>query len=253
MKPYQLIILLLTCCVLQLAGMAQSGNLFDPLKDDISEKLPKLSVLIDSALAYNPALKFNNLQISVNQGNLKSTRSQWTQNFGVQANYGYGTFDYIYNNSLGSAQPGTYTLSQSLNQYGVGAFLRIPFSDVVNRRNLINVAKAEVQQAQSLVATQQAVVREQVIRQYNDLILKQRLLRIVSKYLETARINMQMAEKGFTNGTLTVDDYSRVSEISARTETEFETARMDFLTSYQILEETVGMKFNLYYNEIPKE
>lgn len=89
-------------------------------------------------------------------------------------------------------------------------------------------------------------IREQVIRQYNDVVVKQRLLRIKSRYLETSRINLQMAEKGFMNGTVTVDDYSQVSEIESRTESDFENTRMEFLTAYMILEEITGLTFNLY-------
>lgn len=225
---------------------AQSAGAFDLLKDEISDRLPPLPVLIDSALSKSPEMKFSNLQVTVNKGHLNTIRSQWTQNIGLQANYGYGTFDYLYNSTSGGQAPPTYTLSQSLSQYGVGAFLRIPLSDIFNRRNLVKTSRAEVSQAQALSESQQKIVREQVIRQYNDLIVKQRLLRIKSRYLETSRINMQMAEKGFLNGTVTIDDYSQVSEIESRSESDFETTRMDFLTAYMILEETTGINFNIY-------
>ena len=95
-------------------------------------------------------------------------------------------------------------------------------------------------------------MREKVITQYNDVLLKQRLLIIKSKYLETSKINMQMAEKGFMNGTISVDDYSRVSEIASNTEADFETTKMEFMTAYMLLEETTGMRFNIY-NEIPNQ
>jgi len=239
----------LTVLMLLLAGVpgaAQTGGPFDPLKDDIGDKLPPLRILIDSALANDPGMKYSNLQVTVNKGTLHSAKAQWTQNFGVQANYGYGTFDYLYNSTAGGTAPPTYTLQQSLSQYGVGAYLRIPFYDIVNRRNEVKTAKAEVSQALSLVESRQKEIREQVIRQYNDVVVKQRLLRIKSRYLETSKINLQMAEKGFMNGTVTVDDYSQVSEIESRTESDFENTRMEFLTAYMILEEITGLTFNLY-------
>ena len=239
--------------VFRIPAPAQNGGTFDPLRDDISDKLPPLPVLIDSALANDPGMRYSNLQVTVNKGNLTTSRSQWTQNFGLQANYGYGTFDYLYNSTAGGQAPPTYTLSQSLSQYGVGAYLRIPISDIVNRHNLVRTAKAEVSQAMALADTRRQEIREQIIRQYNDLIVKQRLLRIKSKYLETAKINLQMAEKGFMNGTVTVDDYSSVSEIEARTESDFEVTRMDFNTSYMMLEEITGIKFNLYSETLRKQ
>ncbi len=251
MKKHTRSVVLYVICMLSstLTGYAQAGGSFDPFRDDISDRLPKLSVLIDSALTNHPAVRYSDLQIAVNKGNLRTSRSQWTQNFGLQANYGYGTFDYLYNSTAGGQTPPTYTLSQSLSQYGVGAYLRFPISDMVNHHNLVKTAKAGVTQAEALAESQRMEIREQVIRQYNDLVMKQRLLRIKSKYLETARINTQMAEKGFTSGNVTIDDYSQVSEIEARTESDFETTRMDFLTSYMMLEEITGMTFNIIHNE----
>ena len=79
-----------------------------------------------------------------------------------------------------------------------------------------------------------------------SMVSMQRQLKIKSKYLETSRINMQLAEKSFMNGSITVDEYSRVSEIESRTESEYETIKVDFLSAYQTLEVMVGMKFNLY-------
>jgi hypothetical protein len=58
-----------------------------------------------------------------------------------------------------------------------------------------------------------------------------------------------MAEKGFVKGSISLDDYARVSEIGTRTETDYETAKMDFINSYMIMEVMTGMNFHLS-NEI---
>jgi outer membrane protein TolC len=247
MKFKQIIILLfyLTVQSVQGEGFAQPDKPFDLLKDDIMQVLPPLSALLDSAMVHDPELKFSILQLKINKGNLRTQQSQWTQNLGLQANVGYGTFDYIYNSTLGGTAPASYTTRQSQTQYGVGGWFRLPFSDIFNRRNQVKIARTEVDQAQSLIENQQNLVKERIIKQYYDMVAMQRQLMIKSKYLETSRINMQMAEKSFMSGTITVDEYSRVSEIEARTESEFESIKVDFLSAYQTLEVMVGMKFNL--------
>ena len=108
-----------------------------------------------------------------------------------------------------------------------------------------------MQQAETLAETRRNEIRQLVIKQYNDMVEKQKLLKIKSKYLETSRINTQMAEKGFVKGSISLDDYSRVSEIGSRTESDFETARIDFINSYMIMEVMTGMSFNII-NEIPQ-
>jgi hypothetical protein len=70
-------------------------------------------------------------------------------------------------------------------------------------------------------------------------------LKLKAKYIETARINLEMVEREFQNGVVSVGEYSRISEIVTRTEADFESARIDFITSYMVLEEIVGFKFNL--------
>jgi len=56
---------------------------------------------------------------------------------------------------------------------------------------------------------------------------------------------MEMVEKSFINGTITLTEYSSLTEIASRAEADFETSKMEFRTAYMILEEIVGMKFNL--------
>jgi outer membrane protein TolC len=121
----------------------------------------------------------------------------------------------------------------------------------VNRKNEIRIAKEIMQQAQTLSDTRKTEIQELVIKQYNDMIVKQRILKIKSKYLETSRINTEMAEKAFVKGTISLDDYSRVSDIGSHTETDFETAKMDFIDSYMIMEVMTGMNFNIT-NETPR-
>jgi outer membrane protein TolC len=251
MRYYQfLLVFLVSWMGLLQPGYSQSRKSFDPLKDNIMDKLPPLATLIDSAVAYNPEVKFSTLQVQVDRGNLTTAKSSWTENLGLQGNYTYGNFNYLYNNAQGSGVAPNYAAQQSLSQYALGAYINLPFFDFINRHNQVKIAKTQVSQSQTLVQTRKMAVREKVITQYNAVVLQQRLLVIKSRYVETARINLQMAEKGFMNGTLSVDDYSRVSEISASTESDYETTKMDFMTAYMLLEETTGMRFNIY-NEIP--
>ena len=197
-------------------------------------------------MANDPYVQFRQLQLSVNTFKVKEVQYEWTRNLGLQANLGYGTFDYLYNNTLGGQTPPTYTTQQNLTQYGVGAYIRFPIFDVIGRNNQISLAKTETLQAGQMIEVQAREVRERVIMQYNNLIEKQHLLKILVKYVETSRINMQMAEKEFANGVISISEFTRISEIVNRAETEFESSKMEFQTAHMLLEETVGIKLNIY-------
>lgn len=231
--------------MVQFNGIAQNVVKPDLLKDNIETLLPPLQTLIDSAIANNPFVRFRNEDIKVNEFKLKADRMQWTRNLGIQTDIRYGTFNnFSTNTSEGQTPSNLATLSNQMN-YGIGAYLKFPLYDLINRNNQQNLTKAEIDKAISMAEVQRDEVRQSVIRQYNDLILKQRLLRNKSKYIETARINVQMMEKEFQNGVISLGEYTRLSEIASRAEADLETSRAEFITAYMILEELIGYKLGI--------
>ncbi|MCX6279492.1 MAG: TolC family protein [Bacteroidetes bacterium] len=229
-------------------GVAQSTGQFDLLKDDIQSKIPPLSVLIDSALAYDPYVAFRNKQILINSCKLYSDRKQWMRDIGFQADVRYGTFDNFSTNTAEGQTPSNFSTARTETKYGLGAYIKFPLFDIINYKNQINLAKTEIKQAQDMFQLQSAELRQKVIKQYNDLVLKQKILQIKAKYLETSKINMLMTEKEFINGVISVSEYTRLSSITSQSEENFESAKMDFKTAYMILEEIVGFKLNVTFD-----
>ncbi|MEI6899304.1 MAG: TolC family protein [Bacteroidota bacterium] len=223
---------------------AQKSTIPNDAAIDMSFAFPPLEDLIDSAMKRNPLIRFRELGIGVKKANLFTYRSNWTRNLGIQADIRYGTFDNFSTNTSEGQNPSIIATRTNQTNYGVGAYIKFPFQDIINRHSLIKGAKAELDQAESMYESQKDELRLLVIKQYNDLLLKQRLLRIRAKYLGTSRVNMEMVEKEFQNGVVPVVEYSRISEIVSRAESDFENARSDFITAYMILEETIGFKFN---------
>jgi len=242
---FRILLTILTILIIGLAGFAQQNKEPDLLNDNIESMLPPLETIIDSAIAKNPFVKFRDLQIIVNTHKLKSDRADWTRDIGFQTDVRYGTFDNFASNVVQGQNPALSSTRNTQTNYGVGAYIRIPFYDFLNRKNQIKLSKAEIEQAKSYSMIQRNELRQLVIRQYNEVIIKQRLLRIKTKYTETSRINMQMVEKQFISGAITLTEYSSLSEITSRAESDLESSKMEFRTAYMILEEVVGMKFNL--------
>jgi outer membrane protein TolC len=223
----------------------RSQEAIDPLNSDISQSLLPLNALIDSALLHDPYVRFRDLQLIVNKAKLKADKSQWARNFGIQTDIRHGTFDNFSTNTSEGQVPSLFATRSNQTNYGVGAYIKFPIYDLLNRKNQINLARTELEQAKSMADMQRNEVKQLVIKQYNELILKHRLLKIRTKTLETAKINYFMVEKEFQNGVVDVTEFSRISENTARADSDFETARIEFITAYLILEEIVGFKFNI--------
>lgn len=244
-QPPFILILFITLLSTQFSVIAQENKGFDLLKDDIESILPPLQEIIDTAIARNPYVKFRDLQIVVNEHKLKADRLDWTRDLGFQTDVRYGTFDNFATNVVEGQNPALSSTRNTQTNYGIGGYIRIPFYDFLNRRNQIKLSKAEVEQAQNYSQVQRSELRQLVIKQYNELIVKHKLLKIKSKYAETAKINMEMVEKQFLNGVVSVAEYSAITEIVSRSEADYESSKMDFRTAFMILEEIVGIKFNL--------
>jgi outer membrane protein TolC len=208
-------------------------------------ELPRIEVLIDSALNHNAIMKVRRSEVGARAANLKSQSNTWYRNLGFQADTRYGTFNNFSTNTAEGQTPSIIATNTSQFNYGVGVYLKFPVYDLVNRKNQVKQAKAELEMASYMADAQRDELRQIIIKQYNDVILKQRLLGIASQNLGNARINMDMVEKEFQNGTITVSEYVRTSDLASRTESSYEQARTEFITAYMLLEELVGFKFNM--------
>ena len=106
------------------------------------------------------------------------------------------------------------------------------------------IAQAETRQAESMRYLERNEKRQIILKQYNALILSQKLLRIKARSFETAKISLQMAEKEFLDGIIPVSEFARLSDIFSGSEIDYETIYMEFLTNYMMLEEVTGIKLN---------
>jgi len=234
--------LLLTTHTTVLAQERNGANFF---KDDIALLLPPLQALIDSAIAKNPTLKSREMEVKVLEHKLRSERVKWSENVGFQTDVRYGTFNNFSTNTAEGQTPNLLATQTSQMNYGVGAYIKMPLFDFLDYKHMIGAAKAEVDKALHLTEEQRDVIRQVVIKQYQEVVLKQRLMRISSKYVETARINTVMAEKEFQSGMIKVSELASVSDNYSNAEAEYETAKTEFITAFMILEEITKTRLNL--------
>jgi len=204
--------------------------------------IPPLNELIDAAIKHNAMVRYRNLEIASKESNLKSKRNNWTRNLGFQADTRYGTFDNFSSSEDGQSTSFFNSTSKQFN-YGVGLYMKLPIFDVVNRKTEIKQAKSELEQAKSLAESQQDETRQLVIRQYQEALLKQKLLIITSQNLGSAKVNMEMVEKEFRNGVIPIAEYVRISDMTSRIQSEYETAKSNFLLNKRLLENLVGYTF----------
>ncbi|MFT5238867.1 MAG: outer membrane protein TolC [Flavobacteriaceae bacterium] len=239
MKKLLKTIFILTVTVFSFTvSKAQSNNIENTT--DIS--LPPLQVVIDSVLTRNGMRKFRNQEIRVKESRLASERIYWTRNLNFVAETSYGNLN---NFSTNADRTGSTSALSNTTQYNYGAGLsvKLPIFDLINRKNQINLAKYEVAGAKNMLQSQEDEIRQTVIKMYQDLLLKQKILKIKSKTLGDGKVNMQMVEKEFRNGTVPVAEYVRITSIASNVEVDYEFAKSEFITAKKLLEDMAGFTF----------
>lgn len=204
---------------------------------------PILNVLIDSAIKHSALVQFRSTEVDVKGFAVTSQKNGWLRNLGLQGETRYGTFDNYSSNSLAGQTATIQAVNTKQLNYSAGVYIKLPVFDVANRKTEIRQAKAELEGAKKMQEAQEEEVRQLVIKQYQDVLLKQKLLSIKSQNFGNATVNMEMVEKQFRNGTIAVAEYVRLSDITARIESDYELAKSEFTTSKKILEEIVGFSF----------
>jgi outer membrane protein TolC len=233
-----------TFCITTTLAQTSSSEIASTSKNEFN--LPPLQVIIDSVIKHNGMVRFRKQHVEVQASKLKSENIYWTRNFGLQADTRYGTFDNTSLSADGGTSSSTYlnTNTKQFN-YGVGLYLKFPIFDFLNRKNQVKLAKMELEESKSMVQFQEDEIRQTTIRLYQDLILKQKLLQIKSESLGNGRVNIQMVEKEFRNGLVPIAEYVRISSMSSNMESDYESAKSEYLVAKQILEDMAGFVFNV--------
>jgi outer membrane protein TolC len=225
---------------------AQVSKEYDSTDDSYDLLIPKLNVIIDSVLKRSAMLNFRKHHIGVVESTLESERIYWSRNLGIQADTRYGNLSNFATSEDGLSNTSALTTSKQLN-YSVGFYLKFPLFDLLNRKKQIKLARLEVDEAKSMAKFQEEELRQTTIRLYQDLILKQKLLKIRSRRLGDGRVNMQMVEKEFRNGVVPISEYVRINGMTTNMEADYEKAMSEFITAKQMLEDISGFVFGLKY------
>ncbi len=218
---------------------------FDPLIDNITDKLPPLEILIDSAIINSPYVGYEAAEVKLRSYMVRQARRYWTKYFGLDGGFSYGNFYQFYTNQASGSYATDFSSDRYETTYKIGVFLRMPLFDVLDRRNNINIARR--QSEQSILRKEQVVreTKQDLIMTYQDLVLRQKLLKMANEAQVTTKLQVEMAEKEFLNGNIPISELSRLTEIHSRNISEFIKQSSLFYQQYLILEEMVGMKFNL--------
>lgn len=205
----------------------------DTIKVTLNSFIPPVNILLDTALKHSPKLAFYEAVVKQREYEVGVAEKYWMH--GIRLG--------------GQAQAGNLG-SQVLNDINLGyigaVWVQIPLSSIIGRPDEIGAAKSILEGARYQKDEIEREIIEEVLEEFNQLLLSQRLLRIKADARETAILLMEMAEKGFEDGDLSVSDLARTTDLKSKILTEYELVRTDYENSYHRLERLVGLPFSRF-------
>jgi outer membrane protein TolC len=203
---------------------------------DLEIQLMSVDSIVNIAIKNSPYLKYDNSMVEASKTNLQLVKREWHKDLSAFTNYSGGNQMFLLQ------APGTENSMNIFNGYRYGVNLSIPLSDFTTRKLKIRRSTSEMEASMYKKEQTELELRRQVVQEYNNLIAAQKLLKIKSESVENFRVLKQLGEKQFREGTITLEDYALVSDMTVKAEADYELAKSTFRSAYQQFENLIGVK-----------
>ncbi len=218
------------------SGLA-SDTLYLDVNQDIAVQLLPFDELVKIAVAYSPAIKYQNEVSSVLKASQGVARTQILQNVSGFGNYSGGNQVLI---ASGSPDLNTNPIGQIANGYRAGVELRVSLFDVFGRKHLIRQADANYKASLVQKDIAELELKQQLISIYQDMITAQQILktRLIDEQASLAAL--RVAEAELQKGKITTGQLASATTAYVQAKATTEQVKGDFLKSVHLFEALMG-------------
>jgi outer membrane protein TolC len=190
---------------------------------DFAEKLVQL------AWQNNPLNEILRREVKISEYAVKRNKADWWDIIQLQGNLNEFTVNkYILGNEeeVRSQRADFYPLYNIRANISLGMFVRIPYNTKINRE--------QVAVAESNLDSRKLEIRNQVMKTYNEYILKEKIYKIQAQVFSDVENAHKLLEQKFKNGETSFEaysasqgNYSRASIILLTAETDYKNIKLD--------------------------
>ncbi len=207
---------------------------------DFNKSLEEQLISLDTILLYATEISANVKTAIAETNKFKYNREymKWVYLNSIQLFYNWGYGNNL-NNIIASNQPNDLA-TQNLNAgYRFGINVVFPLGDLFGRNARLKSLLHETDVAKHKQEEARRMYKRIIIEDYFNLIANQKLLLVKSQDLETTRIAAELSLVEMRRGKIPPSELSRMRGLLAMSETSFEIASRDFLSSYYKFETTL--------------
>lgn len=194
----------------------------------VPRPLPPLARVMAAALEHAPALAAQEAVVARNRHEVDQARGRWMEGLTAGADASYGSYG---NRAVDALQLG--------QRVTVG--IRVSLFDLLGRRATVGAVEHRLHAARHRRDAVADRLRRDVIDRYYVARRARALTAVQSRAHVSTATHLHRAETAFRNGTASIDEVSRVTEVAAQAEARFVEARLDYEQAYRHLEALVGV------------
>lgn len=211
------------------SGWAQTASATDSLR-----ALPPLEAVIQQSLGFAPHIAENKALFKKNEQLVDRASKTWLDgiSLGVQST------------------AGTYG-NMSVDQLNVGATaaasVRFSLFDIFAQRDQKKIMRYELEMSREMIRKAEVEETHYVVGLYYRVEDTQRQVAVKADAWRSSQIHREMAELEFRNGNITVAELARVSEIEAKSHSDYLAAVSEYRSTYGQLEVRIGVPLSSLY------
>lgn len=235
---------LLAFCLLLLCAAGKSQDFpSDSALARILQSDALLPLLIDSAVKNSPEIRRQGKNIQLFEQNLRTAQKSILNSVAFTSSYGYGNIGSVgLEKDLTTANQGNYFNTIRSSRYNIGVAIQLPLGSFLSRKNLTRVGELQVEMAQEEREMSLTVIKQEVIKIYQELKLAHAHVLTTAKAKQSASINLNMVQKSFVDGQATVEQLTKMQGEYSVVTMNHDTQLNKFQTSFLLLEAYTGVQ-----------
>lgn len=223
-------LLTLATMVIMLGWGARPAKCQEVALDSIP-KLPSLEVIINQAKLFAPSIAERRALVRKNEEEVNRVSKNWLDgiSIGVQSTAGsYG------NRVIDEVNVGMQT----------SVSIRFSLFDIFSQQDQNKIAAWGLQISREMVRKAEVDEIQVIVRLYNLVDESRQQVTVRADSWRSAQVHREMADIEFTNGDITIAELARVSEIEAKSKSDYISATSAYRSWYGQLEVRIGIRLS---------
>ena len=245
---------LLVVLLLAVAGLARAQNAPAPAESGTALFFGAPEVVLprlyEAAIQHSAEVARLEAGKAIASEDIRLAKKRMLNMLSVSSSYVYGTLPYF---ATADATSPVYQLNPfnqgARAQYSLGVNATVPMDLLFGQRRAVHRQELLLDQATAARSTQEASIRETVIKQYQALVLARVVMQNYQDALQSAGIMRKLADKKFKEGEIPVDEQITAIDFHNKAVLAEAEARNRYQTALFVLENLIGTSVNNFMQQ----